>query len=137
MTKGKTRLATEDLDARPDWAKLDFSRAEYLSRHARVREKMAERRIDLLVVISPPSLNWLVGFRGKGYQDFQCLFFPLENQPLTFICRFSDSAEMTDLLPVDRVVGFVAHEGVRSDPTAVASAARSFGGRPQDADATA
>lgn len=132
MAMTKTRLATEDLNDRPDWAKLDFSREEYLSRHARVREKMAERDIDLLIVISPPSLNWLVGFRGKGYQDFQCLFFPLEDRPLTFICRFSDSAEMADLLPVDHVVGFVAHEGVRSDPTAVASAARSFGGRPQE-----
>lgn len=129
MTATTTRLATEDFGARPAWAALDFTREEFQGRHAKARAEMEKRGLDLLIVISPPSLNWLVNFRGKSYQDFQCLFFPVEDKPLTYLCRLSDVAELRDLLPVDRVVGFVAFEGVRTDAAAAASAQRAFGGR--------
>lgn len=126
----RTRLETEDFASRPEWEAFDFTREEFAGRHARVRAEMARRGIDLLLVISPPSLNWLIGYRGKSYQDFQCLYFPLTPGPLTFVCRFSDEAEMERLTLADRVYGFVANEGVRADAEAVAEAGQSFGGRP-------
>jgi len=68
---------------RPEWERLDFAPEEYAERQARTRAAMAEAGIDVLLVIDPKNLNWLIGFRAKSYQEFQCLVFPLEDEPLT------------------------------------------------------
>src|SRR6186997_1807521 len=85
----KQRWATE-IETRPEWERPDFSLEEFSDRHERVREEMVHRDIDTLVVFNPGNLNYLVGFRGKSYQDFQCLLFPRDEKPLTFIVRYSD-----------------------------------------------
>ncbi len=122
------RWATE-IETRPEWERPDFSLAEFSDRHRRVREQMAERGIDTLVVFNPGNLNYLVGFRGKSYQDFQCLLFPQDEGPLTFIVRYSDVPELERGTLADEVVGYVGLEGVRSEPAAGGSARRSYAGR--------
>jgi Xaa-Pro dipeptidase len=90
---------------------------------------MGLRGIDTLVVFNPGNLNYLVGFRGKSYQDFQCLLFPIDDQPLTFIVRYSDVPELERGTLADRVIGYVGLEGVRSDAGAGNAARRSYAGR--------
>ena len=95
---------------RPIWERLDFELDEFADRHRRVRGAMAERGIDLLLCIDPKHLNYLIGFRGKSYQEFQCLFFPIEEAPLTFIVRDAEVFEMSDLTLADDVRGWGGRE---------------------------
>jgi len=95
---------------RPEWERLDFAPEEYAERQARTRAAMAEAGIDVLLVIDPKNLNWLIGFRAKSYQEFQCLVFPLEDEPLTIICRQAEVAELTDLTLADEVRGWSGQE---------------------------
>jgi len=46
---------------------LPFETAEYRDRARRVRERMAERGIDVLFVTSPPNLLYLTGFQSIWY----------------------------------------------------------------------
>ncbi len=74
-----------------------FEPAEFETRQQRVRTAMEKQQIDLLLVISPININYLIGSTAKSYQSFQCLFFPLERGPLTIMLRMSDVAEVSDL----------------------------------------
>jgi Xaa-Pro dipeptidase len=122
------RWATE-IEARPEWERPDFSLAEFSDRHRRVREQMEQNGLDTLVIFHPGNLNYLVGFRGKSYQDFQCLLFPREEGPLTFIVRHSDVPELERGTLADEVIGYVGLEGVRSDTENGHGARRSYAGR--------
>jgi Xaa-Pro aminopeptidase len=46
---------------------LAFPAAEYADRRRRVREEMQRRGIDVLLVLSPPNLNYLTGFESIWY----------------------------------------------------------------------
>lgn len=83
-------------------SKHDFELAEFLDRQARVRSAMAAAGIDLLLVVSPISANYLIGARGKIYQFFRCLFFPLDG-PSVFLTRLPEVPEAIDLSLADEV----------------------------------
>jgi ectoine hydrolase len=100
----------ERFTGRPEWERLDFEPEEYAERQARTREAMAAAGIDVLLVIDPKNLNWLIGFRAKSYQEFQCLVFPLADEPLTIVCRKAEVAELTDLTLADEVRGWSGQE---------------------------
>jgi len=44
-----------------------FSDAEYRGRARRVRDEMARRGVDVLLVLSPPNLYYLTGFESIWY----------------------------------------------------------------------
>lgn len=69
---------------------LDFELEEYQERQARVRAAMEDSGIELLLVISPVNINYLIGCKAKGWQVFQVLFFTLEENPLTLLTRLPD-----------------------------------------------
>jgi len=96
----------DEVQTREVWDKLDFGRAEYEDRHHRVRSAMQARDIDLLICIDPRSLHYLIGFRGKSYQEFQCIFFSLEQEPIILCTRMAEVAEMNDLTLADDVRGW-------------------------------
>jgi Xaa-Pro dipeptidase len=77
-------------------SKHDFSPEEFQDRQARVRREMERIGIDLLLVMHPVHVHWLVGARTKAYQTLQCLFFPLEPGPLTITARMAEVAELLD-----------------------------------------
>lgn len=89
-----------------------FERSEFESRQTKVRKTMAAQNLDLLLVISPVNINYLIGAAAKAYQVFQCLLFPRDGGPLTLLLRLSDVAEVTDLSLADEVRGW---GGVRSE----------------------
>src|SRR4051794_3449860 len=100
----------ERFTGRPEWERLDFAPEEYADRQARVRTAMQAAGIDVLLAVDPKNLNWLIGFRAKSYQEFQCLVFPLEDEPLTMLCRKAEVAELTDLTLADEVRGWSGQE---------------------------
>lgn len=91
-------------------SKDDFKLEEFESRHARVRVAMEKAGIDLLLVISPVNINYLIGFRGKGYLSFQCLFFPLEPGALTILSKLGEGPELADLSLARDIQGWGGRE---------------------------
>ena len=77
-------------------SKQDFEPSEFEHRHRQVRKAMEDARIDLLLVISPVNLNYLIGWRGKGYQHFQCLFFARDSERLVFVVKLAEKAQVLD-----------------------------------------
>jgi Xaa-Pro dipeptidase len=91
-------------------SKRDFDKAEFESRHARVRIAMEEAGIDLLLVIAPIHMNYLIGTPAKGYQEFQVLFFPREPGPLTVLMRLAEVPKMEADSLADDVRGWGGRE---------------------------
>ena len=71
-------------------SKTFFSAMEFESRHDKVRSAMDDAGIDLLLVVAPAHVNYLIGTPTKGYQEFQVLFFPREPGPLTVLTRLCE-----------------------------------------------
>ena len=89
-------------------SKYDFELTEFQQRQAKVRKAMEQQGIELLLVIHPVNLNYLIGWRGKAYQEFQVLFFPIEPGPLVFLTRISEVPEAQDLTLADEVYGWAS-----------------------------
>ena len=89
-------------------SKHDFELSEFQARHARVRQAMEREGIDLLMVTHPVHILYLIGWRGKAYQEFQTLFFPLQPGPLLFLTRASEVPEAQDLTLADEVQGWAS-----------------------------
>lgn len=77
-------------------SKSFFCESEFAERQESVRAEMDSLGLDLLVVISPINIMYLVGSALKSYQTFQCLFFPKSNTRTTYLMRRSDAAEAKD-----------------------------------------
>jgi Xaa-Pro dipeptidase len=107
-------------------SKHDFAAAEFADRRARVTAAMAAADLDWLVAIHPVSIHWLTGSDAKSYQEFQCLFIPRGDGPLTVLTRDGEVNEFRDDALVDEVVGWGG--GVIEDPIAAfAALARRLG----------
>ena len=59
-----------------------FSMAEYESRASRVKQKMDEQGFDALIIHKPENTYYLTGHRGAAHDDYVCLIFPKEKEPL-------------------------------------------------------
>jgi len=111
-------------------SKNDFTPEEFETRQHRVRTKMEELGLDLLLVFHPVSIQYLIGSRAKSYQEFQVLFFTLEESPLTIMMRLAEVPELTDLSLAEDVRGWGGREP--EDPVDVFAAImkeKSFLGR--------
>ncbi len=91
-------------------SKFDFTSEEFADRHTRVRAKMEETGIDLLLVFHPTNIQYLSGSRAKSYQEFQVLFFPLEDAPMTIMMRLAEVPEMTDHCLAEDIRGWGGRE---------------------------
>ncbi|MCP5087788.1 MAG: aminopeptidase P family protein, partial [Rhodobacteraceae bacterium] len=91
-------------------SKNDFAAEEFTDRQHRVRAKMEEEGIDLLLVFHPTNIQYLSGSRAKSYQEFQVLFFPLEDAPMTIMMRLAEVPEMTDHCLAEDVQGWGGRE---------------------------
>ena len=91
-------------------SKHDFAAAEFAGRQARVRAAMQAAGIDLLLVHSPVNIHYLIASRAKSYQEYQCLYFTLEEGPLTVLTRLAEVAEFRDLALAEDVRGWGGRE---------------------------
>ncbi len=101
-------------------SKHDFTAEEFASRQQRVRTKMETEGIDLLLVVHPTNIQYLSGSRAKSYQEFQVLFFPLEDAPMTLLMRLAEVPEMTDHCLAEDIRGWGGREP--EDPVEVFAA---------------
>jgi Xaa-Pro dipeptidase len=59
-----------------------FSPGEYAQRIASVRERMADRELDVVLVHSPENIYYLTGYQTPGYYWHQVLILPLVAEPI-------------------------------------------------------
>lgn len=91
-------------------SKHDFESSEFEERQTRVRRALEQAGLDALLVVSPVNINWLIGCRAKGYQEYQLLFFPLEPGPLTMLTRLCEVPMVSDQSLAEDVRGWGGRE---------------------------
>lgn len=87
---------------------LLFERAEYLGRIARVKARMNERGIDLLLVASPANQFWLTGYDGWSFYTPQMVAVSLKEEEPIWVGRAMDAvgARFTAFLKPENVVPY-------------------------------
>lgn len=73
---------------------LAFSKEEYQDRLRRVRETMAEKGLDALIVHTPENICYLAGYHTPGYYFFQVLVVPIDKDPV-LITRMLEKGNMS------------------------------------------
>ncbi|MFT3821649.1 MAG: Xaa-Pro peptidase family protein [Rubrivivax sp.] len=66
---------------------LVFPVAEYEERLRRVRQRMQERQIDVLLVHGPENIFYLSGYQTPGYYMYHCLVVPIDSEPVLVMRR--------------------------------------------------
>lgn len=87
---------------------LPFEPAEMAARLARTRERMAARDIDVLVVQTPASMNYLTGYDAWSFYEPQAVLLgPTDEQPI-WVGRPQDanSARATTQLDEDHILTY-------------------------------
>jgi Xaa-Pro dipeptidase len=87
-----------------------FTIDEFEDRQRKVRNAMEKAGIELLLVIAPVHINYLIGATAKGYQEFQVLFFPLEPGPLVIQSRLPEEPMLIADSLADEVRGWGGRE---------------------------
>lgn len=70
---------------------LAFPMPEYQRRLRELRERMAERGFDAVMVTTPENICYLTGFESPGYYAFEALIVPLEADPIMIPRRLEES----------------------------------------------
>jgi ectoine hydrolase len=85
-----------------------FERAEYRDRVARVKARMADSGLDLLIVTDPANMNYLAGYDAWSFYVHQCLIMALDGDAPIWVGRAQDAegARLTTWLPADAVIGY-------------------------------
>lgn len=94
-----------------------FSADEYGSRLRRVRESIAARQLDGMLISSPENIFYLTGLNYLGYFAYQLLVVPLDGTP-ALITRAMEHATIRDKVPGVRHVKY--SDGMEPLPPAVA-----------------
>ncbi|MER9268572.1 aminopeptidase P family N-terminal domain-containing protein, partial [Mesorhizobium sp. M0410] len=85
-----------------------FSQQEYRERTARLRQLMAERGIDALLVLTESNMNWLTGY--EGYSDYvpQLALVCQDEEDPWLILREMDTlcCPISSYLPDSRVLSY-------------------------------
>lgn len=82
-----------------------FPPEEFEMRIKHVRDRMAERGLDALLIASPENLYYLTGLNHQGYFAYQMLILPLEQEPI-LITRAMERAIVQDMVPEVKHVCF-------------------------------
>ena len=89
---------------------MDFEIAEYRARIAKTRAAMAERGIELLVVVDPSNMAWLTGYDGWSFYVHQCVLLAEDGEPL-WVGRAQDAngAKLTAFMAHEHIIGYADH----------------------------
>jgi ectoine hydrolase len=84
-----------------------FDRAEYADRLRRVRERMSDQGLDVLIVSDPANMAYLTGYDGWSFYTPQGVALSLDVDPVLFT-RLMDAngARVTTYLDDDAILGF-------------------------------
>lgn len=70
---------------------MTFPFEEYERRLRELRERIAERRMDAVVISDPENLMYLTDYQTTGYSFFQALVVPLEDEPFMITRKLEES----------------------------------------------
>ena len=100
--------ASVTVGARKRQPRMLFERAEYLERLARVKARMAEQGMDLLLVASPANQFYLTGYDGWSFYTPQMVLVALDEEEPIWFGRKMDAvgAEFTVFMTDDRIVPY-------------------------------
>ncbi len=87
---------------------MTFSRDEYASRLARVRTRMADQGLDLLISSNPANMNYLTGYDGWSFYTPQIVAIDLKaDEPLCIVRGIDRPGGMvTTYLSDDNMLGY-------------------------------
>ncbi|MFN8592544.1 MAG: Xaa-Pro peptidase family protein [Thermomicrobiales bacterium] len=88
-----------------------FTRAEYLERIAKTKQRMAEAGIELLLVSDPCNMNYLTGYDATSYYVHQIVALALDAEEPVWIGRAMDvaCARFTTFLAAGNMIGYPEH----------------------------
>ena len=70
---------------------MTFTFAEYQRRLGELRARIAERRLDAIVITDPENIAYLTDYQTTGYSFFQALVIPLEKEPFMITRALEES----------------------------------------------
>ncbi len=84
-----------------------FSKSEYDTRVSRVRERMNEHEIDVLLIGDPGNINWMTGYDAWSFYTPQMMLLSLTDGPY-WIGREMDAgaADYTTYLPSSQIIPY-------------------------------
>ncbi|MFN2287016.1 MAG: ectoine hydrolase [Chromatocurvus sp.] len=70
---------------------MTFPYEEYVRRLTQLRERMAARLLDAVVISDPENLMYLTDYQTTGYSFFQALVVPLDDEPFMITRHLEES----------------------------------------------
>ena len=85
-----------------------FEKSEYLERMRKIKSKMADQNIDVLVTTNPANMNYVSGYDGYSFYVPQGVFIFLEAEEPVWIGRAQDvaGAKLSTWLKDDNIIGW-------------------------------
>jgi Xaa-Pro dipeptidase len=85
-----------------------FERDEYLARIAKIKARMQQAGLDVLLVASPENMNYLSGYSGWSFYTPQMLVVPLDDEEPTLLVRDMDvaCAEFSVFMASEKQIGY-------------------------------
>lgn len=93
---------------------LHFDAAEFEARRLRLTEKMAEEKLDAMLLFAQESMYWLTGYDTFGYCFFQTLIFKADGT-MTLLTRSADLRQARQTSNIENIVIWV--DRLNADPT--------------------
>lgn len=93
---------------------LHFSKTEYANRLERLKSKMAEEKLDCLLLFAQESMYWLTGYDTFGYCFFQCMVVKA-NGEMVLLTRAPDLRQARHTSILENIVIWTDRGG--ADPT--------------------
>jgi Xaa-Pro dipeptidase len=97
------------LKAVPQGTESVFPKSEYDERLGRLRGRMAEMGLDLLLLSGPENIFYLIGQQTPGYYTFQCLCVPASGEPF-HVLRGLEAMNARLNTHLDDIIGYADDE---------------------------
>ncbi|MCZ4354494.1 Xaa-Pro peptidase family protein [Roseovarius aestuarii] len=89
---------------------LHFTRAEFASRHDKVKTALADRGLDGLLIFKQETMYYLTGYDTTGYSQFQALYFGVDGS-LALLTRSADQRQAMHTSLIEDIRIWVDREG--------------------------
>jgi Xaa-Pro dipeptidase len=93
---------------------LHFDTTEFEARRVRLTEKMAEEKLDAVLLFAQESMYWLTGYDTFGYCFFQTLIVKADGS-MTLLTRSADLRQARQTSILENIVIWV--DRINADPT--------------------
>jgi len=104
--------------------KLAFSIVEFQERVSRIRNRMKESDISLLLVDTPENITYLTGLETPGYYMYGCAVIPM-NQDIRLVLRQAETANALATTSVEKA-NLVLYDDTQDPIQLVSDVARSL-----------